>query len=118
MDHGFETSGPWGLGNMRIVSSNPVYSVRRIYPAMARFANLVVARDTFKTDGGMLRTSDALRFGIQPRTLYTLRDSGELVLVGRGLYRLATAPAVTHADWADSHETPREQITALFNSHS
>jgi len=47
----------------------------------------------------MLRTSEALRLGIHPRTLYALRDSGELVSVARGLYRLASAPTLAHPDW-------------------
>jgi len=47
----------------------------------------------------MLRTSKALRLGIHPRSLYALRDSGEILPVGRGLYRLEKAPALTNPDW-------------------
>ena len=47
----------------------------------------------------MLRTSKALRLGIHPRSLYALRDSGEIRPVGRGLYRLAKAPSLTNPDW-------------------
>ena len=54
------------------------------------------ARKVFSKRGGMLRTVDALRLGIHPRTLYELRDRGELERVGRGLYRLATAPHLTN----------------------
>lgn len=43
--------------------------------------------------------SDALRLGIHPRTLYALRDSGEIEGVGRGLYRLATAPPLASLKW-------------------
>ncbi|MEO8097591.1 MAG: type IV toxin-antitoxin system AbiEi family antitoxin domain-containing protein [Acidobacteriota bacterium] len=39
----------------------------------------------------MLRTGNAIRLGIHPRTLYALRDAGEIERVGRGLYRLASA---------------------------
>jgi hypothetical protein len=46
------------------------------------------ARRMFTEHHGMLRTTDAIRLGIHPRTLYTLRDSGELEQLGRGLYRL------------------------------
>jgi len=46
----------------------------------------------------MLRTSDAIRLGVHPRTLYSLRDRGELEAVGRGLYRLSTAPPLTSPD--------------------
>ena len=37
---------------------------------------------------GILRTSDALRLGIDARTLYALRDAGKLEQLARGLYRL------------------------------
>lgn len=47
----------------------------------------------------MLRTSNALRLGVHPRSLYALRDSGEILPVGRGLYRLATAPPLINPDW-------------------
>lgn len=47
----------------------------------------------------MLRTSNALRLGIHPRSLYALRDAGEILPVGRGLYRLAKAPDLTNPDW-------------------
>ena len=57
------------------------------------------ARKVFSRRGGMLRTVDAVRLGIHPRTLYKLRDRGELERVGRGLYRLSTAPHLTNPDW-------------------
>lgn len=46
----------------------------------------------------MLRTSQALRLGIHPRTLYEMRDSRRIVQLGRGLYRLADAPETEHLD--------------------
>ncbi len=62
-------------------------------------ANLALARKAFREHGGMLRTTNALRLGIHPRSLYALRDSGDVIPVGRGLYRLANAPALTNPDW-------------------
>src|SRR5438045_9394211 len=46
----------------------------------------------------MLRTSRAIRLGIDRRTLYALRDAGEIEQVGRGLYRLFTAPPLSSPD--------------------
>lgn len=46
----------------------------------------------------MLRTSQALRLGIHPRTLYELRDASRIVQLGRGLYRLADAAETEHLD--------------------
>jgi predicted transcriptional regulator of viral defense system len=59
---------------------------------------LTRARHLFTSHGGMLRTSNAIRLGVHPRTLYALRDSGEIESVGRGLYRLSTAPPLTSPD--------------------
>jgi predicted transcriptional regulator of viral defense system len=56
------------------------------------------ARRVFAEHGGMLRTSKAIRLGIHPRTLYALRDAGEIEQVGRGLYKLSTAPPLSNPD--------------------
>src|SRR5581483_5781751 len=75
---------------------------------------LAAARRAFAKHHGMLRTSEALRLGIHPRTLYALRDSGELVSVGRGLYRLASAPALAYPDWiAVALRVPRSVICLI-----
>lgn len=58
------------------------------------------AIDLFKVHGGTLRTSEALRLGISPRTLYELRDAGVLEKLSRGLYRLAELPALSSPDLA------------------
>src|ERR1700675_407639 len=76
---------------------------------MANASNAVdSARKVFSKRGGMLRTVDALRLGIHPRTLYKLRDRGDLERVGRGLYRLSSAPHLTNQAWA----------TARFRAHN
>src|SRR5271156_2953426 len=59
---------------------------------------LALARQVFSKHGGMLRTSNAMRLGIHPRTLYALRDAGDIEQVGRGLYRLSTAPPLSSPD--------------------
>jgi predicted transcriptional regulator of viral defense system len=46
----------------------------------------------------MLRTKDALREGIHPRTLYTLRNDGSLERLSRGLYRLSNAVPLGNPD--------------------
>lgn len=56
------------------------------------------ARKVFTEHGGMLRTSKAIQMGIHPRTLYALRDAGEIEQLGRGLYRLSTAPPLSSPD--------------------
>lgn len=38
--------------------------------------------------GGIIRTAEALRAGIHPRTLYALRDRGVIEQISRGVYRI------------------------------
>jgi hypothetical protein len=45
-----------------------------------------------------VRASQLFDAGVHPRTLYALRDAGQLELVSRGLYRLASAPVPPHLD--------------------
>lgn len=52
----------------------------------------------FRQQGGTLRTAEALRLGIHPRTLYAMRDSGVLEQLSRGLYRLADLPPLSNPD--------------------
>ncbi len=52
----------------------------------------------FRQHNGILRTSQALALGIHPRTLYAMRDSGLLVQLSRGLYRLADLPPLSNPD--------------------
>lgn len=48
--------------------------------------------------GGVIRTTQAIREGVHPRTLYALWDSGFLQRVERGLYRLAELPEMGDPD--------------------
>jgi predicted transcriptional regulator of viral defense system len=78
------------------------------------FPNVVSARQLFAKHGNMLRTSKAIQLGIHPRTLYALRDQGELERIGRGLYRLASAPPLTSPDWvAIAVRLPRAVICLI-----
>jgi len=60
--------------------------------------SLTQARRIFAARQGILRTSEAIRLGIHPRTLYLLRAQGDIEQVGRGLYRLSGAPPLTNPD--------------------
>jgi predicted transcriptional regulator of viral defense system len=65
---------------------------------------MAIARDKalgiIQARGGTIRTSDAIAQGIHPRTLYGLRDSGELERLDRGIYRLAHLPPLGDPDIA------------------
>ena len=56
------------------------------------------ARAVFGEHGGLLRTRDAIRMGIHPRTLYAMRDEGAIQQVRRGYYRLADLPDLGNPD--------------------
>ena len=58
------------------------------------------AKKLFRTHGGVLKTSVALSLGIHPRTLYAMRDEGQIVELARGLFRLANLPDMKAPDLA------------------
>lgn len=61
-----------------------------------------------------LRTGEALRLGVHPRTLYALRDRGVLAELGRGLYRLASLPPLGEPDLVTvARKVPRGVICLL-----
>src|SRR5438046_10313837 len=74
------------------------------------------ARNAFSKRGGMLRTMDALRLGIHPRTLYKLRDQGELERVGRGIYRLSNAQHLTNPDWVAVTMRAHHPVVCLISA--
>ena len=52
----------------------------------------------FQEQGGTLRTGKALKLGIHPRTLYTMRDFGLVESQGTGLYSLTDWPLSSDPD--------------------
>ncbi|MCP5506780.1 MAG: type IV toxin-antitoxin system AbiEi family antitoxin domain-containing protein [Chlamydiales bacterium] len=52
----------------------------------------------FKENQGLLRTAEAIRLGIHPRTLYQLRDEGSLEQLAKGVYRLIELPDFAEPD--------------------
>ncbi len=54
--------------------------------------------ELFRQHGGGLRMSEALRLGVNRKTLYAMRDAGDLEPVTRGLYRLASFDPLAHPD--------------------
>lgn len=55
-------------------------------------------RGLFRRQGGVLRMRDALRLGVHPRTLYQMREAGDLEQLSRGLYRLRGLPKLSNPD--------------------
>jgi predicted transcriptional regulator of viral defense system len=62
-------------------------------------------------NGGLIRTRDALKFGIHRRTLYVLWDDGTLIQLTRGLYELANLDRPPRAELAEiSKKAPNAVI--------
>jgi len=62
----------------------------------------------FREHHGLLRTSAAMRAGVNPATLYALRDAGLVTQVARGLYQLREREPLSNPDLA----TGRRQCSA------
>jgi predicted transcriptional regulator of viral defense system len=56
------------------------------------------ATEIFLNHNGILRTQQAIRLGIAPRTLYRMRDAGLILRESRGLYRLADTVLGSNTD--------------------
>lgn len=51
-----------------------------------------------RKQAGMIKTSEAIRAGVNSKTLYSLRDQGILELVSRGLFRLTELAPLSNLD--------------------
>lgn len=72
----------------------------------------------FRKHGGTLRTSEILRLGVHPRTLYQLRDRGQVVQLSRGVYRLAGLPPLENSDLAAAAMRVPDGVICLISALS
>jgi predicted transcriptional regulator of viral defense system len=56
------------------------------------------AEDVFRRHGGVLRAAQAIALGVHPRTLYHMRNFAFVDELSRGVYRLASLPAMKNVD--------------------
>ena len=68
---------------------------KKKHDANSRFTRAAII---FENNGGILRTAQALRAGIHPKTLYAMRDSGVLEMISRGVFRLSDSPPLSNPD--------------------
>ena len=54
--------------------------------------------EIFRQHGGLLRMSEAIKYGISRYALYKMRDDGALEQVSRGVYRLVDLPPMSTPD--------------------
>ena len=62
--------------------------------------DLATALQIFRDKGGTLRTRDLVTLGVHTDALYSLRENGRIVELGRGLYRVAEAGEGEYPDLA------------------
>ena len=60
--------------------------------------NLDTALEAFREKGGTLRTRGLISRGVHTDALYSLRDSGRIIELSRGIYRLTEACEAEHPD--------------------
>jgi predicted transcriptional regulator of viral defense system len=72
--------------------------IRRIQVKTQDRDNFKKAKTLFLKQGGILKTKEAIRVGIHPRTLYEMLNAGVLERLNRGLYRLADLPPLGNPD--------------------
>jgi predicted transcriptional regulator of viral defense system len=67
--------------------------------------------DIARRAGGISSAAELIESGARWEDLYRLRDSGELIELSRGVFRVADAPATAHLDLvAVSHRAPEGMV--------
>ena len=85
---------------------------------LAPIRGFEAARRAFRNSGGILRTGEALKQGIHPRTLYAMRDAGLLERLDRGLYRLTDLPPLSDPDLVTvANKIPKGVICLISALH-
>jgi predicted transcriptional regulator of viral defense system len=72
--------------------------------------------ETFRQNGGTLRTSHALRKGIHPAALYGLVKTGQITRLTRGLYRLSSVREFSNPDLAIVAVRAPETVVCLISA--
>lgn len=76
------------------------------------------AVNIFKRHGGIFRTSQAIKAGIHPATLYAMRDSGGLEVISRGVFRLSDIPPLGNPDLVTVATRVSQGIICLISALS
>jgi len=91
-------------------------------PMTGRAANSMVlgaqrrALAIFHDHGDMMRTGEAIAAGINPWTLYALRDAGLIEQVARGLHRVADAEPMGSPDLATVAARVPQAVACLISA--
>jgi predicted transcriptional regulator of viral defense system len=71
-----------------------------------------------KKSGGYIRMADVVKHGIHRRVLYRMRDQGIILLIKRGLYKLATLPIPPHSDFVEVSRIITKGVITLISALS
>lgn len=71
---------------------------RQYLPTLLSMNAKQKAIEHFQKNQGLLRTAEAIRLGIHPRTIYQMRDEGLLEQLAKGIYRLVEVPDFSEPD--------------------
>jgi predicted transcriptional regulator of viral defense system len=74
--------------------------------------------ELFRQHGGGLRMADALRLGVNRKTLDTMRDGGAVQPVSRGVYRLASLDPLAHPDLVTAAKRVPHGVLCLISALS
>jgi predicted transcriptional regulator of viral defense system len=83
---------------------------------MSQSRDIEAAIATFRENGGVLRTAEALNKGIHPEALYRLRAQGKVTQLARGLYRLASAKELSNPDLAVVAAKAPDAVVCLISA--
>jgi predicted transcriptional regulator of viral defense system len=74
------------------------------------------ARKLFRIHGGALRAAEAIAAGIHPRTLYAMRNSGDIERLTRGVYRLSELAPLSNPDLATVAKRVPQGVICLISA--
>lgn len=74
--------------------------------------------ELLRPHGGGLRMAEALRLGINRKTLYAMRDAGVVVPLSRGVYRLASLEPLAHPDLVTVAKRIPQGVVCLISALS
>jgi predicted transcriptional regulator of viral defense system len=83
---------------------------------MKKQPKIKLAIESFRKTGGILTMSEALALGIHRRELYALRDSGDLEVISRGLYRLVSIPEPSLPDFIPIAKKVPQGVICLISA--
>ena len=74
------------------------------------------SRSLFQRSGGIMRTGQAIKAGIHPRTLYEMLETGMIERLSRGVYRLADLPPLGDPDLVSVSIRAPESVICLISA--